>query len=189
MKFNRNYYQKRHDTEKGYQNNNWSLQYVDLINSLKRESIVEIGCGNGKFIEEMIKTHKTVYGIDWAKASSIEKIESKFNFIQEDINIAQNIQCDIAVSADVLEHVPMRKIKDLIKTIDQYAPIQLHKIACYRAPSHLTVIKPIEWLKLFKEVDKNYYIYDVHRRSKKRTTVTVIGKRIFTGRGVFNERE
>lgn len=175
--YNQEYYEKRHQGQ-AYKRNNWLLD-EPWIKDLKLESILEIGCGNGKFLETLIGKIPFVYGVDWVKTDLIKELEkqSKLVFFQMDGRVDLRVRVDLVVSADYLEHLRPEDFPSVLKIYDSYSPKQYHKIACYPSEGHTMVRTPQEWESIFKEVDPAYSIDKVSiRKNKQELQVVCIGK-------------
>ena len=150
------YYQNLHDTNEAFMVNNWLLTDVAQLRSKTKdtESILELGCGNGRFLEVAADHWSSVTGIDWAKSRYLEGVLAKkgnVSFIQADIStlkLARNY--GLIVSADFLEHLPTHLLPGVIAESLRAGRFGLHKIACYDdGHSHLSILPPESWLELF----------------------------------------
>jgi len=162
-------YQKVHDTSNLYKKNNWLVDELAFLKEWSTGSIIEAGCGNGRFLKAASSVFDTVTGCDWARSPILEDILRKntdITFIQQDLIKETPDFCgfDIAASADFLEHIPPEFIQDVITKIDRWGDSIFHKIACYGGTYHLTVRTPQEWLAMFQEVDKSYTLLRVDKR-------------------------
>ncbi len=80
-----------------------------LNNSSKEDSILDIGCFDGKILKELEKAgYKNLYGVDFSEVSKINFKGTSINFAPYDIE-AEDIpfkkQFDIIIYSDVLEHL------------------------------------------------------------------------------------
>lgn len=178
------YYQVLHDTNTAFQNNNWLLEELDAINSLGSESLVELACGNGLFLAEAASHWKVVSGVDWARSPNITKVldsHSNVRFFQADIREWTPDQTyDLVVSADFLEHLNLKDVKELIPRLDSLGKINYHKIACYDdGHSHLSILAADVWLNLFRDLTGKDYniVYQVARKGREENQVVVISNR------------
>jgi len=159
------YYQELHSNDYGYQNNNWLVSELETISKLHPESLLEIGCGNGRFISAIAETVPKVIGVDFAKSPMISNLPSNVNFLECDVIDGSLPTANLVCSADVLEHFPFEIIRDVLRKILNAGPLQYHIIACYDdGHSHATILQPGEWLSLFQEFDKNTKIIDLRPR-------------------------
>lgn len=148
------YYQSLHDDNPAFQNNNWLLQDLALLRRAGGESILELGCGNGLFLQQAAQHWSHVTGLDWAKSPRIDAVTSRspnVEFIQADVrDWRPGRTFDIVASADFLEHLPPDVLTDCLDRIHAMAPAQFHRIACYDdGHSHLSIFPPAHWLELF----------------------------------------
>lgn len=120
-KFRENFTQNFNDT--------WGINYVAtiefLLNKLKEEnfsSIVDIGCGDGRFTLELHREfrHKSkIIGIDYSE-KAIRQARAVVNadlFYQLDITKQYVQKCDIAVLIEVFEHIHPDFADEFIKGI------------------------------------------------------------------------
>lgn len=166
------YYQNLHDQNTAYQKNNWLIPEIDNILTLlggaecaKQLSLSEIGCGNGAFTIAASSVFKRVFAFDWARAPSLEFLPENITFNQGDIRAAFLDNCDIACSADVLEHFSFEDLPGIVSKICASARHQYHVIACYDDDhSHLTIMPPGAWLALFWRFCPNAYLKNITAR-------------------------
>jgi predicted chitinase len=172
------YYQNLHETDLGYQTNNWLLEDLEIILSFKANSLLELACGNGKFLELCSSYFETIYGCDWAISPNIKSILEKFpnvNFFQVDL-YKDLLPCkvDLVVSADFLEHLAPEALPMVLQKIDSLSTKAYHKIACYDdGHSHLSILSPKEWLELFQTVNSQYQLEKVELRNPEQEVVVL----------------
>jgi SAM-dependent methyltransferase len=65
------YYEGLHFNEPLYAQNNWLLGHEGIILRASPSSLLEIGCGNGKFLRSMAGRVPRVIGIDWALSPAL----------------------------------------------------------------------------------------------------------------------
>jgi SAM-dependent methyltransferase len=150
------YYQNLHDTNQAFIVNNWLLTDVAQLRKKAKdtESVLELGCGNGRFLEAAADHWRFVTGIDWAKSRYLEGVlreNSNVSFIQADISTLKLTQdYGLVVSADFLEHLPTELLPGVIAESLRAGRFSFHKIACYDdGHSHLSILPPETWLGLF----------------------------------------
>jgi SAM-dependent methyltransferase len=163
------YYQNLHEQDLGYQTNNWLLEELEIILSFKSDSILELACGNGKFLELAAPFFKEVYGCDWAISPNIKGILEKYpnvNFFQVDLYLDLPFcTADLVVSADFLEHLTPKLLPMVLQRLDSFITKAYHKIACYDdGHSHLSILPPKKWLKLFQSINPKYCLERVDLR-------------------------
>lgn len=156
-KMDAEYYQNLHDNNDAFKKNNWLLKDFDRLKELKGSvtSILELGCGNGRFLELANTVWDDVTGIDWAKSSYIENLidnNPNIKFIQADVtSLELDRVYDLVVSADFLEHLAPDDLSKVIAGMLRFGKINHHKIACYDdGHSHLSIFPPEKWLELFR---------------------------------------
>ncbi|WP_222869600.1 hypothetical protein ROLI_046000 (plasmid) [Roseobacter fucihabitans] len=159
------YYERLHAEEISYQTNNWLVEYLPHLSRLNVNAVLEVGCGNGKFLRAAAEKFPRVLGADWVQTETLplelENVSfTKVNLMQEKLPAA-----DAVCSADVLEHMPREKIEQVIDTLAQAGPKQFHVIACYDdGHSHLSVFDPGTWLALFRRRVPDVEIVDLQPR-------------------------
>lgn len=163
------YYQACHDSNVAYQDNNWLLDELDRIVAFGATSLLELACGNGRFLDRAAGHFAKVYGCDWAVSPRLERVlgeHPNVTFFRTDL-YADLPPCDaeLVVSADFLEHIAPEALSSVIARIDTLAPRAFHKIACYDdGHSHLSVFEPRIWLSLFHATNRDYRIERVENR-------------------------
>jgi len=158
-------YQRLHDADKGYQENNWLVDHSNIIAAARPRRVVEIGCGNGRFLREIAGRVESVLGLDWARSSQLGALPSNVAFKTINVLTDELPQGDVCCSADVLEHFEPQALPGLLNKMHASAPINYHVIACYDdGHSHCSVLTPGQWLGLFKSIDPAYELAAVLTR-------------------------
>lgn len=157
------YYQGCHESNPAYQENNWLLDEMDRIAAFHASSVIELACGNGRFLDRAARHFATVYGCDWAVSPLLDRVlneHANVAFFRTDLYTGlPPCRADLVVSADFLEHIAPDAVAGVIARIDTLAPKAFHKIACYDdGHSHLSVFEPRVWLELFHAADPGYRI-------------------------------
>ena len=166
---NASYYQDLHETSEGYQNNNWLVGERLLLEMTCGRTVIEIGCGNGRFLREASKVARSVHGIDWAISSCMDGLPPNVTFSQADLLSEPIPKADVLCSGDVLEHFPEDVQDALLEKILLAAPAQYHVIACFDDNhSHLTIKKPGWWLRRFQEIGNRKFHCESRYRKRKR---------------------
>ena len=164
------YYQRLHDEHEGFQQNNWMVSELDTLRQFDANSIVELGCGNGKFLAAAAPYFRKIVGIDWARAPAIEgtlAAHPNTQFVQADLidGFPEVGTFDLLLSADFLEHLPPTALPAALARYSSRAKFHFHKIACYDdGHSHLTIQDPADWLALFKQLSPSYSIVSLEKR-------------------------
>ena len=159
--FTKEYYRLQHKFSAPYQQNNWLLEHKERLLPFLGKSVLEVGCGNGKFLHSIAGEVDRAIGIDWAAPHSTEKTPKNIEFKQADaltFDFSKE-QAELICSADVLEHFPSDVIPGLIKNMQAGAKYNFHVIACYDdGHSHVTVQPANWWLKQFRNISSDYRI-------------------------------
>jgi 2-polyprenyl-3-methyl-5-hydroxy-6-metoxy-1,4-benzoquinol methylase len=163
------FYQKLHDTNLAYQKNNWLMDELESIKRFNAQTILEVGCGNGRFLELAAKHFKTVHGCDWARSPRIDGIvreNPQVNFHAVDLcESVPHCSVELVVSADVMEHIPPASLLTALRRIDGLAPKQFHKVACYDdGLCHLSIMNPLQWLQTLQQIDAHYVLERTEKR-------------------------
>lgn len=175
------YYQNLHDTNQAFINNNWLVSEFDFIQKLVGDvsSVLEMGCGNGRFLELAAKAWKSVVGVDWARSSYLESVLKSHNniqFIQTDVSVLKlHESYDLIVSADFLEHLPGELLPQLITELLRAGRMNFHKIACYDdGHSHLSILTPETWLGLFNSQPGGEGVKIIHSEYRKNNPQNIV---------------
>lgn len=166
ISFDANYYQKLHEENQHFINNNWLVNDIDLVLKVKPTVITELACGNGEFSRRVSANCDTVYALDWARSPKLDNLPLNVIYIQKNIVSEDIPKSDLVCSADFLEHLPEETLKNTIEKIVRSATYGYHKIACYDdGHSHLSILPPWLWLYYFQLIDKKYVISDIDFRN------------------------
>lgn len=161
----RAYFQTLHESDIGYHNNNWLLPEAPALRQAGAKTIVEIGCGNGRFLRAASEFAEQVIGVDTAESPLLADIPANARF--ERLDIVENAlpAGDLVCSADVLEQIAPDDILDVLRKLHDAAPRQYHLVACYDdGHTHETIADPGLWLALFRTLSPKYAIRDVRPR-------------------------
>jgi SAM-dependent methyltransferase len=171
------YYQQIHQTNDAYKINNWLVSEVDAILSMAPKSVLEVGCGNGRFLAAIRDRVDRAIGVDWAKSPILDELGLSGHFDLRDITRDELPRADLVCSADVLEHIAPDLLQPTLHRLHKAGREQYHVIACYDdGHSHLSIMEPDAWLKAFRAISHRYQIIDVRRRrDDPAQTICVIG--------------
>lgn len=148
------------------------IDYVERFVKLDGKSIVDFGCGPG-FLRTRIK-HKSYLGIDIARvlADRAKSWAENEAFLHRDIRSVSLLEKrDVAVSFDVLEHIPEEDVDRVIRNMLDSADDVIIGIACTTALTespdednlHRTVRPPLWWkdrIELQKKVSHMHIEHD-----------------------------
>lgn len=153
----RGVYANLHATNPDFQGNNWLLNDLPLLARTGAGTVLEVGCGNGLFAMAASRIFARVVAIDWVESPVLptQRMPNNLTHIVGDLVEIALPQADLAVSADVFEHLATDTLSAVVSKISDAAPMQFHKIACYPDSRglHLSVLPAEEWLGLFQEAD------------------------------------
>jgi len=174
------YYQALHEQSRGYRRNNWLADDAELLGADAR-SIIELGCGNGRFLEQALGHFEVVCGCDWALSPVLMQTLThhpnlrflKLNLIEDTLPGG----FDLACSGDFLEHLPTERLDAVLAKIDGCARSAYHKIACFDdGHAHLSILPAEEWLERFRRIDPAYTMrVDSSRRDDQPVAVVTKG--------------
>jgi SAM-dependent methyltransferase len=178
----RGHYERLHRTSVKYQQNNWLIDELPRLAAAGGESIIEVGCGNGLFLERARDHWEDVLGVDWVRSVSLERVLTDnpgIRFVQQDIaELDVSRRFDLLVSGDVLEHLRPSVLTAVISRLHACARRCYHKIACYDdGHSHLSVFGSRHWLRLFEaSVSGGGYhiVSSTYREGRRNKPVVVI---------------
>lgn len=170
------YYQDLHDKDAAYQANNWLLSEKERLLQCRPRTLVEVGCGNGRFLREVAKDVESATGLDWAISPLTADMPKNVSVRKADVTKDNLLQADLVCSADVLEHFHPDAIEAVLSKVHKAGRFNYHVIACYDDHhSHLTIISPGEWLYLFRQMSPKYNLLDIRpRRNNPNHLVAVI---------------
>ena len=151
-------YRTMHNTFPSYQEKNWgilTLKHWFGFLPDRPASILEVGCGNGKLCRLLTDMHYDTTGVDLVTGSYNR---DGYNFVQHDLMKDsmpfESKEFDMAVSFDVLEHLPESCIDGVLQDIFRVARKVAIVVPCLHdttrnkllAALHLTVKSPEWWL-------------------------------------------
>jgi SAM-dependent methyltransferase len=170
------YYQYIHQTNDAYKENNWLMDDIDAILSANPMSVLEVGCGNGRFIAAIQGLVPHVLGVDWAESPILTQLGVLSKFKKCDITRDALPSADMVCSADVLEHIAPDLLPATLRRLHEAGNEQYHVIACYDdGHSHLTIMDPHMWLRAFRSFSDRYILVGCrHRRGDQSQMVCII---------------
>jgi SAM-dependent methyltransferase len=148
-----------------YRQNNWLLDQVGILQRLQLETVVEVGCGNGRFLRAMAPHATRIIGIDWAQSPELENLPDNVEVRRVDVVSGEVPAADLVCSADVLEHFAPVDVLPLVAKLARAGRLQHHVIACYDdGHTHLSILPPAGWLAAFRKYCPTAYLSDVSYR-------------------------
>lgn len=169
-------HQRLHDFDAGYQNNNWLVDHAAVIGSVHPRSLMELGCGNGRFLRTIAGSVQNIIGLDWAQSPLLGQLPPNVHFQRADVLTDPLPHADMCCSGHLLEHFAPDVLPSLIAKLHGSAKHNYHVIACYDdGHSHCSVLNPGQWLGLFRSVSETYEIAAIlSRRGRPDQLVCVI---------------
>lgn len=159
------YYQHIHQTNDAYKVNNWLVPEIDAMLSISPKSVLEVGCGNGRFLAAIRGRVERVTGVDWARSPVLDELGVSVDFEMRDVTRDELPKADLVCSADVLEHIAPEWLQQTLQRLHRAGRDQYHVIACYDdGHSHLSIMEPQAWLVAFRLLSQRYRIIDVRPR-------------------------
>lgn len=140
---------------------------LDLLVPNKIESIIDVGCGEGKWLSVFKKNGvKNVFGVDgvWVKPERLEISREEFNQVDLEKPFVLSKKGDLVMSLEVAEHLSESSAEDFIKTIIAVAPVVLFSAAIPHqgGSRHINEQWPDYWQKKFQL--HGYVPVDIIRR-------------------------
>lgn len=99
-------------------------EVIKKIQNLKPNSLLDVGCGEGRIIYELENRNfeAEMFGIDISSRAIqfANAFANKSNFkVYDIISNAYNLQVDLVLSCEVIEHIEPNKISDYIENISK----------------------------------------------------------------------
>lgn len=183
------YYQRLHESNPAFQNNNWLTDELATLRSFGGRSLLEVGCGNGRFLRLAAGHWSEVVGVDWARSPLIGDVLREcpnVSFQQADVlSLRMDRKFDVVASADFLEHLPPEALPAALANLHRLGTVNFHKIACYDdGHSHLSIFPVERWLELFSQAAGagTYRAHTITPRKGDKTKLVVTITNAPTGR-------
>lgn len=145
------FYDRQHE-DADYRRNNWLLDQVAIVKNIAPRTIVEIGCGNGRFLRAVAPYATQVIGVDWAHSPELVDLPDNVSVLRQNVATDAIPAGDLICSADVLEHFAPRDIDPVVSKLVGAGRFQHHVIACYDdGHTHLSILPPAAWLAIFRK--------------------------------------
>ncbi len=158
------FYDRQHE-DIHYRQNNWLLDQLHILRNVNLQTVIEIGCGNGRFLRAIAPHAAKVIGVDWAQSPELSNLPDNVELRRMDVVTAAIPAGDLICSADVLEHFAPRDVDGVIAKLAGAGPYQHHVVACYDdGHTHLSILPPAAWLAAFRRHCPTAYLADVHYR-------------------------
>jgi len=168
------FYDHQHE-DPHYRRNNWLLDQVEILKSVAPRTIVEIGCGNGRFLRAMAPFVTQVIGVDWARSPELVDLPDNVTVLPLNVVTGAIPSGDLICSADVLEHFAPRDVDNVVSKLAGAGPFQHHVIACYDdGHTHLSILPPAAWLAIFRKYCPTAYLAAVDYRRHDPTQIICV---------------
>jgi hypothetical protein len=110
------FYDRQHE-DADYRRNNWLLDQVATVKNIAPRTIVEIGCGNGRFLRAVAPYATQVIGVDWAHSPELVDLPDNVSVLRVNVVTGAVPAGDVICSADVLEHFAPRDIDAVVSKL------------------------------------------------------------------------
>lgn len=168
------FYELQHE-DVDYRVNNWLLDQLDIVKGANAGTVVEIGCGNGRFLRAIAPHAARVIGVDWAHSPELFNLPANVSILHADVVSDAIPTGDLLCSADVLEHFAPRDVDGVVAKLARAAPRQHHVIACYDdGHTHLSILPPAAWLAIFRQHCPTVYLAEVGYRRNDPTQIVCV---------------
>jgi SAM-dependent methyltransferase len=168
------FYDRQHQ-DAAYRTNNWLLDQMDVLKEARCGTIVEIGCGNGRFLRAIAPHAAQVIGVDWAQSPELLDLPPNVSVLHADVVTSAIPAGDLLCSADVLEHFAPGDVDRVVAKLVAAAPHQHHVIACYDdGHTHLSILPPAAWLAVFRRHCPPAYLSAVEYRRNDPTQIVCV---------------
>ena len=168
------FYDQQHE-DADYRRNNWLLDQVETVTRIAPRTIVEIGCGNGRFLRAAAPYAAQVIGVDWAHSPELVDLPDNVTVLRANVATGAVPAGDVICSADVLEHFAPRDIDAVVSKLAGAGPFQHHVIACYDdGHTHLSILPPAAWLAIFRKYCSTAYLAAVDYRRHDPTQIVCV---------------
>jgi hypothetical protein len=168
------FYDQQHE-DADYRRNNWLLDQVETVTRIAPRTIVEIGCGNGRFLRAVAPYAAQIIGVDWAHSPELVDLPDNVSVLRTNVVTGAVPAGDVICSADVLEHFAPRDIDAVVSKLVGAGPFQHHVIACYDdGHTHLSILPPAAWLAIFRKYCATAYLAAVDYRRRDPTQIVCI---------------
>jgi SAM-dependent methyltransferase len=116
-------YDNNEDSSSGFQSYlDGLVQTIIHENKIQNCTIVEVGCGKGKFLRQLVEKGNNIgYGFDPSYKGPLTELNGRLNFKREYYDKKfSNIKTDVVLSRHVIEHIPdpMEMLKAIRKTLE-----------------------------------------------------------------------
>jgi SAM-dependent methyltransferase len=168
------FYDQQHE-DADYRRNNWLLDQAEIIKRIAPRTIVEVGCGNGRFLRAVAPYVRQVIGVDWALSPELVDLPDNVSVLRVNVVTDAVPAGDVICSADVLEHFAPRDIDAVVSKLVGAGRFQHHVIACYDdGHTHLSILPPSAWLATFRKYCPTAYLAAVDYRRRDPTQIVCI---------------
>ena len=113
------------------------------------ESVLDVGCGHGYLVAELLKKGIAVEGVDWSDSAGT-LIPNNFTKAEAKALPFPNQSFDIVVSTDFLEHIPEEEVEQVYSEMVRVAKRHVLALINFNLPekkerdTHVT-LRPKHW--------------------------------------------
>lgn len=153
-------------TFKGYRVKNhalnvWNDKKERKLFPDKFESVLDIGSGTGRLINELMANGVYARGVDISEVAA-DPAMRKYVQIAPLRSMVWDRTFDVGICTDVMEHIPEQYVSESIKNIHKYVNWVYYKIANFpshfQGDLHLSVFPAAWWQKKLEEHGETTYV-------------------------------
>ena len=152
----------------GYQNYSWMPtrsipEAISIIEKIQFNTVMDFGCAKGFLVHALNLLGKDAIGVDiseYALNTCLPQVKDKLHLIDKPLP-ELGLKADLLIAKDVLEHIPIDNLKDVIDEIFTYSKKWVFISVCCRKanailPNGYNAHATIESAKWWREVFKAY---------------------------------
>lgn len=197
-----NYFSQHKHIKWGYEYSSYVSFIVNYLKKINFKSLIDIGCGDGKFLNEVNKRipGKDLTGIDYSeRAVGLAKLMTpNVKFINKDITLEYtfgNEKYEVATLIETLEHIKPNKISIFVNAISDMLNNKAYLLVSVPSENeqvdkhhyqHFNIDKIKKYLSPYFQVMKPYYLNKSNKGVKRISKVLSNNLFILNNRKLLN---